>query len=345
MDRCSIIIQGEGKGHFSQAMAMMGTLEKQNVEIKRIYLSRSFFRPTPAYFYNSCEVPLVSYYSPNFIRSSNQKGIRVFLSIIVNLVLSPVYIFETIRVGILMMADRSSRIYNFYDPVGALSSRIFKARARKTVISHHFYLMHPDFLHPHGMGRSAFWLDLMNRIMYRYANKVLALSFRIGKDIAKIRVSPPFISERIMAGNYKAGERDLCYFLNQGFANEMIEFYRGRPDQQADIFTDVKPSCDIPENVMLHPPSREKFLEAMLQCKRIISTAGFDLVAEAFYLGIPIFLIPADNHYEQYCNAIDASRTGMAFQLESIADLEDVEFEPRSNKQFLGWVKQFVIDV
>ncbi len=78
----------------------------------------------------------------------------------------------------------------------------------------------------------------------------------------------------------------------------------------------------------------------MLHCKRIISTAGFDLVAEAFYLGIPICLIPSENHYEQYCNALDASRTGMAFQLENIAELEDLEFEPGSNKQFKDWAEQ-----
>ncbi len=340
MSKCSIIIQGEGKGHFSQALAAMKMLESRGFDIKRVYLSKSFFRSTPAYFYAACKVPLLTYFSPNFIRSADQKGIRVLLSMLINLVLSPVYIFEMIRIGILLIDDRSREVFNFYDPVGALSTRIFKARAKKTAISHHFYLMHPDFMHPHGMGRSMFWLNLMNRIMYRSAHNVLALSFRKGKDIGKIRVVPPVISEMIRESYYQPGSRDLCYFLNPGFAKEMIEFYRGRPDLAADIFTDAKPSGDIPENVKLHPPSRVKFIETMLHCKRIISTAGFDLVAEAFYLGIPICLIPSENHYEQYCNALDASRTGMAFQLENIAELEDLEFEPGSNKQFKDWAEQ-----
>lgn len=342
MEKCSIIIQGEGKGHFSQALAVMKMLEDQDYEVKRVYLSRSFFRPTPAYFYADCEAPLVTYYSPNFIRSSDQKGIRVLLSILINLLLSPIYIFETIRIGVLMANDRSKSIYIFYDPVGAISARIFRNRAKRTIMSHHFYLMHPDFMHPHGMGRAMFWLNLMNRIMYRSANTVQALSFRKGKDAGKIRIVPPVISAMIREENYQPGKRDLCYFLNHGFANEMIEFYRGHPELSADIFTDAKPSSDIPENVKLHPPSRKKFLEAMLQCKRIISTAGFDLVAEAFYLGIPIFLIPSANHYEQYCNALDASRTGMAFQLEAISDLEEIEFEPKSNKQYRGWVERHI---
>lgn len=343
MQKCSIIIQGEGKGHFSQALSAMEILENQNFEIKRVYLSRSFFRPTPAYFYSECKAPMATYFSPNFIRSADQKGIRVLLSLCINLLLSPVYIIETIRIGILMMSDRSKYIFNFYDPVGALSSRIFKARAKKTTISHHFYLMHPEFMHPHGMGRSMFWLNLMNRMVYRSANSVLALSFRKDKGVGKLLVKAPLISEVIRESKYKAGDRDLCYFLNHGFAAEIIEFYRGRPDLKADIYTDAKPLADTPENVKLHPPSREKFLQSMLQCSRIISTAGFDLVAEAFYLGIPIYLIPSRNHYEQYCNALDASRTGMAFHMEAIADLEEVDFVPRSNKQYRDWVDQLDI--
>lgn len=338
MDNCSIIIQGEGKGHFSQALAVMKTLEMQGSEIKRVFLSRSFFRSTPAYFYVECKAPLVTYYSPNFIRSYDQKGIRVVLSIFINLLLSPVYIFECVRIGILMLADRSSYIFNFYDPVGAISARIFKIRAKRTVISHHFYLMHPDFMHPHGMGSSMFWLNLMNRIMYRTANEVLALSFRKGKNVGKIRIVPPIISEWIKEHNHRPGKRDLCYFLNHGFAREMIEFYRRNPELTADIFTDAKPQAEIPQNVQLYPPSRDKFLDAMLQCRRIISTAGFDLVAEALYLGIPIFLIPSENHYEQYCNALDASRTGMAYQLENMAELGEAEFEPVSAKVYRGWV-------
>ncbi|MCA1746364.1 MAG: hypothetical protein LC655_01605, partial [Bacteroidales bacterium] len=86
-------------------------------------------------------------------------------------------------------------------------------------------------------------------------------------------------------------------------------------------------------------------------------------VAEAFYLAIPVFLIPTENHYEQYCNALDAARTGMAFQLEELSDLEDfsnpvkhfdaveftdavelsdpdaVAFAPAGNSKYRKWVE------
>jgi len=151
-------------------------------------------------------------------------------------------------------------------------------------------------------------------------------------------VVPPLIDERIKQGEYCAGERDLCYFLNPGFVEEMISYYVNHPEQQADIFADEPPSAEIPANVEMHTSSRERFLAAMLRCRRMICTAGFDTVAEAFYLGVPVFLIPTLNHYEQYCNALDAARTGMAFHLDALSDLDEADFEPKRNKSFRDWV-------
>ncbi len=349
MNSCSIIIQGEGKGHFSQALTCCSMLEKRGLQVKRIYLGRSLFKPLPAYFESSLPAPARSFLSPNFIRTPDRKGIRILHSLVLNILAGPVYLFEACRTGIMMRRDRSDTVINFYDPVGALAGRWWKRGSKRVVISHHFYLSHPDFIHPHGLESAYFWLQLMNRIMMRSAHRVIALSFRKGKDAGRIAVAPPLIDERVRQGVYSAGERDLCYFLNRGFVEEMMGYYKNHPERKADIFTDEPPSTEIPANVELHTPSRGGFLVAMLRCRRMICTAGFDSVAEAFYLGVPVFLIPTVNHYEQYCNALDAARTGMAFQLEELLDLEElpdldqlsdpneVTFVPAGNRKYREW--------
>ncbi|MEX0987168.1 MAG: glycosyltransferase family protein [Bacteroidales bacterium] len=339
MKRCSVIIQGEGKGHFSQAMALSGILISHGHEISRMYLGRSLFRGSPGYFRTVPDVRVVRFLSPNFIHTPDRKGIRILLSVFVNLLLGPVYLFEAVRIGIRMRQDKSSHVINFYDPVGSLAARWFRKRAVRIVISHHFYLSHPDFIHPHGMESSYFWLQFMNRIMMQSANRVLALSFRKGKKEGKTEVVPPMIDERIRRGTYTPGDRDLCYFLNPGFVEEIIGYYRNHPELKADIFTDGEVFGEIPENVKIHEPSRENFIACMYHCKRIITTGGFDTVAEGFYLGIPLFLIPSENHYEQYCNVLDAAKTGMAFHMDELGDLEDVEFTPRDNGKFREWVE------
>ena len=275
------------------------------------------------------------FFSPNFLRSSDKKGIQVPLSLLVNTLLSPLYFFESIRIG--TSIRRGSLVINFYDPVGAVATRWWVKKKRSIVLSHHFYLSHPDFDPPLGMDRSYFLLRRMNRYMMRSAGRVLALSFRPGKQYGKIQVVPPLIDSRIRSEVYQGGARDLCYFLNAGYTVEMEEYYRGE-GTEIDIYTNEVSGSDVKENIHYHQPDREAFIAHMLNCRRIITTAGFDTLAEAFYLGIPVFVIPSANHYEQYCNALDAGRTGMAFPLDEIGDLESVEFEASGHTAYREWV-------
>ncbi len=337
MNSCSIVIQGEGKGHFSQAITFMEIMEKRGVEVKRVYIGRSLFKPLSEYFKLPPTVSAASFLGPWFLRTPDRRGIQIMASLVINLLLSPLYIFESCRIGIMMRQDGSDTMVNFYDPVGAVAGRWWKRGAKRVVISHHFYLSHPAFIHPHGLERSYFWLQLMNRIMMRSAHQVIALSFRKEKPAGRISVTPPLIDMRVKRGEHKGIGKDLCYFLSPGFVEDALNYYRNHPSIKADIFTNELPLTGIPANVELHLPSRKAFLAAILHCNRMICTAGFDTVAEAFFLGIPVFVIPTENHYEQYCNAIDAARTGMAFQLEELTALDEVEFIPSGNRKYREW--------
>jgi len=340
MNRYSIIIQGEGKGHYSQAMAALELLEGEDYQLASVYLGRSIMRKSPAYFREYKKTRIIRFLSPNFIRTSDGKGIHVFASLFFNFLLIPVYLLETLRIAILMRKDQCNFILNFYDPVGSLSARWWRPKTRRLTISHHFYLSHPDFIHPHGLERSYFWLQFMNHLMHRQTGNALALSFRKGADHKKIKVIPPLIRQDVRQLKYTPGKRDLIYLLNPGFLEAFLDLYRRTPDCYADVFTGKNSELTVPENVTLYRPERKEFLKKMANCRRIISTAGFDLVAEAFYLGIPIYLLPTPNHYEQYCNAIDAARTGMAYHLDVPEEMEHVDFEPTNNKGFKAWAER-----
>ena len=84
-------------------------------------------------------------------------------------------------------------------------------------------------------------------------------------------------------------------------------------------------------------------MEHLLTCSRLICTAGFDSVAEACYLGVPVLLIPTEGHYEQYCNALDASRTRMAYHLDTLSELEEADFEPAGNRAFRKWCESSAV--
>lgn len=77
----------------------------------------------------------------------------------------------------------------------------------------------------------------------------------------------------------------------------------------------------------------------MAGCKAYATTAGFESVCEALYMGKPCMLIPA--HVEQECNALDAERemagvAADAFDIDKLKAFahgyeEDVEFRMWEN--------------
>ena len=77
----------------------------------------------------------------------------------------------------------------------------------------------------------------------------------------------------------------------------------------------------------------------MAGCKAYASTAGFESVCEAIYMGKPILMVPS--HIEQEINAFDASRNGVGvycdrFDLSLLLEFSEV-FEV--NYEFRDWVR------
>ncbi len=74
-------------------------------------------------------------------------------------------------------------------------------------------------------------------------------------------------------------------------------------------FTDCTFQCFVdgsttrqPANVILKPSDRAVFIDSLRQSSAVIATAGHNLITEALYLHVPMFLLPFD-HYEQQLNA------------------------------------------
>jgi UDP-N-acetylglucosamine:LPS N-acetylglucosamine transferase len=75
------------------------------------------------------------------------------------------------------------------------------------------------------------------------------------------------------------------------------------------------------ENLTFHPIDAEKYLTKMSTCAGLISTAGFESVAEAMYLKKPVMMVPVPNHIEQMINAHDGEISGAGIAAKNF-DLE-----------------------
>jgi hypothetical protein len=70
----------------------------------------------------------------------------------------------------------------------------------------------------------------------------------------------------------------------------------------------AKPVEHHDETLTFHQLDDAKFLSLMARCRGVVSTAGFESVAEAMYLGKPVQVVPVEGHFEQLCNAHDTVR-------------------------------------
>lgn len=64
-------------------------------------------------------------------------------------------------------------------------------------------------------------------------------------------------------------------------------------------------------NVTFHPINNEEFTKSLSNCLGILCGAGFELPAEALFLGKKLLVIPMIGQYEQLCNAASLKKLGV----------------------------------
>lgn len=64
-------------------------------------------------------------------------------------------------------------------------------------------------------------------------------------------------------------------------------------------------------NVVFKPIEKESFTNSLISCEGILCGAGFELPAEALFLGKKLMVIPMSGQFEQECNAESLRRVGV----------------------------------
>ena len=96
----------------------------------------------------------------------------------------------------------------------------------------------------------------------------------------------------------------------------------------------------VDDHLSFHSLNDEAFIRYMAGARAYATTAGFESVCEAMYLGKPILMVPT--HIEQTCNAFDAQRSGCCavadqFDLDALLALSSPPIDP---SPFRHWVQQ-----
>ena len=313
--RVCFTIQGEGRGHFTQALAMREMLQHRGHEVVAVIAGTNGHRPLPDYVKDAFGVPLRVMFSPGF-QFKGKRGVSVLGSGFDALKRLPEFRASFRLIDEVVAETKPDLIINFLEPVTGVHHFLRRARVPVLVVGHQFMLQHPDFPGQHHARLQQTGFRNFVHIVSGGAAK-LALSFYSAKDLPrkKLFVCPPILRRQLFElTDVRRGEYFLVYLLNHGYAPEIEAWCRANPTVPVHCFYDKPgaPETETPfPGLTFHRLHGEKFLQMMAGSRAVVCTAGFESVSEAAYLGKPVLMIPVQNHIEQYLNSLDAAQAGL----------------------------------
>jgi len=306
------IVQGEGMGHTTQSLALRSMLERNGHSITDVFLGTNFFRHKNKLF---SAFQHNVFFSPVFLSRRDKKGINLTTTFLFNILLSPIYLIEIFRLAIRIRSSDTDALVVFYDIIGQMSAFLSFSGKPVYSVSHHFFFSHPAFKWPVDRKSERTLLKIHSWLASLGAKKILALSFTEENHIPEenLFVVPPLLRTEILESLPAPGDHVHIYLLHQGFLNLIIKMARNNPQREFRIFMHkIDTKIEPLSNVHVSGISGDEFLKSIRNSAAVICTAGFETLAEAVYLNKPLAVVPSEGHFEQYCNAIDSLRAGVA---------------------------------
>ncbi|MEO9485838.1 MAG: glycosyltransferase family protein [Ekhidna sp.] len=309
------IVQGEGRGHMTQAISLFQILREQGHEISHVIVGKSHRREHPKFFLEQITCPISQLESPNFVTDKDARSVNIYKTLTTNLRKYRTFLNSVNQIDTIVKKEKPDAIINFYDFLGGLYFLLKKPKIKHFALAHQFLLNHSTFEFPKGRFYDKSSLLTGNRLAAYGANKILGLSFQEMPDepSKKLFVVPPLLRDKAKSVQTSEGNHFLVYMVNHGYSEEVKAFHNLHPDIPIHCFWDKKDApeeLEIDKTLTFHQLDDEKFIQLMGSCKGYLTTAGFESVCEAMYMDKPILMVPVKGHYEQACNALDAKKAG-----------------------------------
>lgn len=339
------IVQGEGRGHLTQAITLEEILRRNGHEVVEVLVGKSNTRRLPGFFNRSIQAPVKRFLSPNFLPTPENKRVSIPRSVAYNLMQIPAYLRSISYIHRRIRESGADLVVNFYELLTGLAYLFFRPSVPQVSIGHQYLFLHRDFEFPQKSPVSLMMLRFFTRLTCIGAREKLALSFRQMEEDERshIRVVPPLLRREVLCCEATEGKYIHGYMVNAGFGESISQWHEQHPDVPLHFFWDKPDEPEVhrkDDTLSFHQLDDEKFLRYMSGCRAYATTAGFESVCEAMYLGKPLLMVPV--HIEQDCNAADAARGGAGivsgrFEVERLLRFADEEYRPEA--AFRNWVR------
>ena len=193
------IVQGEGRGHLTQAITLEEMLLRNGHEVVEVLVGKSSSRTLPGFFNRSIHAPVKRFISPNFLPAADSKRPSLKKSVFYNLRKIPEYFRSMCYINQRIKETGAEIVINFYEPLTGLTYAFFRPAVPYVCIGHQYLFLHRDFEFPEKNFVQLWMLRFFTRMTAIRASKKLALSFRTMEqdDVHRIVVVPPLIRQEV----------------------------------------------------------------------------------------------------------------------------------------------------
>ena len=321
--RCLFVVQGEGRGHLTQALALRKILDAAGHQVPAVLLGRNPNREAPAFFLDKIDAPVERIDSPSFFMDGHRRAMASLGATIWKNVPLIGRFREGLRtVGRAMERHQPDVVINFHEVLAGIHYALHRPAPPMVCVAHQYMFQHPAYpSFPEGHHWDRWWLRFFVGATQLRAKKRLALSLYPAPHRREegLVVMPPLLREALADPPPSSAETDreepffLMYLLNSGYAEEVVRWHRRHPEVRLHCFWDRPGAASVEQyddTLTFHALDDEKFLTMMKRCQGLATTAGFESVGEAMYLGKPVLMVPVEGHFEQHCNALDGRHAG-----------------------------------
>lgn len=340
------IVQGEGHGHLTQAVALEEILRARGHEITGVLVGKNDpAAGLPDFFLSRTKAPVSRFFSPGIMVNPDGKRGNLLRSAGQACRHLPRCMRSMRRLKKHIERSGADVVVNFYEVVCGLTYLFFSPSVPQVCIAHQYIFLHPQFAFPLFSGRRRLrLLRFFTRLTCLESAECLALSFYPlpADERAGLVVVPPLLRAEVLRGKPCEGGYVHGYMLNAGFLEELLAWHARHPQVRLQFYRH-DPEAPLAEVVdgtlVLLQPDGASFLRSMAGCRAYATTAGFESVCEALFMGKPVMMVPT--HVEQECNAFDAARYGAGIISDGfdLTPLMDFARTYRPKEEFPVWAR------
>jgi uncharacterized protein (TIGR00661 family) len=341
-------IQGDGRGHLTQALAVQRILLDAGHTIPAILVGRQPDQEMPDFYAHKAAARITRYDSFAPITDKTNTRIHPLATLRYNLAKVARYWRSIGIIRDTILQHRPDIVLNFFEPLVGLCYLFHRPPAPLACVANQYLLLHPDYAFPPGKRVDRWLVQFWSRVTSIGARRRLALSLNpVSNCPCGMAVIPPLLRPEVLGCDVKANEQFLLiYLLKAGFRDEIIDWHRKHPGVELHCFTDLPQEADavpLDSTLTFHRIGDQKFLDLMARCRAMVATGGYQTICEAMYLGKPILIVPVGNHYEQECNAHEGEMIGAGLGADHFDLDRFMEYLPRHAADpaaFRAWVAE-----